>query len=449
MKLNRRIQLSFILAALACAGAHGRPPTKQKAAPLPQLAKHLIEMLAQGKYDELAGHFDQTVKAALPEDKLAAVWAQLTSSVGEFVGVEGLRESSEGGYTVVVLNCKFSKASLDAKFSFDKRRRVAGLLFLPPQPTSEYTPPAYVKRDAFREREVQVGGGEWVLPGALAIPQGPGPFPAVVLVHGSGPHDRDETIGPNKPFRDLAWGLASRNVAVLRYEKRTRTYSTKIARAMGNFTVMEETVDDALAAVAHLRKRARIDSKRIFVLGHSLGGTLIPRIGRRDSNIAGFIVMAGLTRPLEDAIVQQTIYISSLDGLISEDETARIEQLRRQADRVKDPKLSADTPPEDLPFNVAPAYWLDLRGYEPHELAKELRQPMLILQGGRDYQVTSVDFGHWKQSLDGRPNVVLRNYPKLNHLFIEGAGRSTPAEYNIAGHVAAEVIADIAEWIDK
>ncbi len=449
MKLNRRISIALVVAALGCAAAHAQPPTQQDAPPLPELAKQLMQLLSQGKYDELAAHFDETVRAALPESKLTAVWAQLTSSVGEFVGVEGVREFSEGGYAVVVLNCTFSKSSLDTKFSFDKQRRVAGLFFLPPQPKSEYKPPAYVKRDAFSELEVQVGEGEWVLPGTLTVPRGAGPFPAVVLVHGSGPNDRDETIGPNKPFRDLAWGLASRNIAVLRYEKRTQAYSTKIARAQGNLTVKEETVDDALAAVKLLRQTARIDTQRIFVLGHSLGGMLIPRIGKRDSNIAGFVILAGLTRALEDTIVEQTTYIFSLDGFISEEEITQIEEFKRKADRVKDPKLSVDTPSADLPLDVAPAYWLDLRGYKPHEMAKELRQRMLILQGGRDYQVTMADFENWKKSLDGRPNVVLKSYPKLNHLFIEGTGPSRPSEYKIPGHVAAEVITDIAEWIGK
>ncbi len=447
MKAGTAIARIALTVLFVCIAASGQVPAEPPGHA--ELAKQLFELFSQGKYDELAGHFDETVKAALPESKLAAVWAQLTSSVGEFEGVEGVREMEQGGYAVVVLNCKFSETSLDAKFSFDKERRVAGLFFLPPQTTSEYKPPAYVKSESFSEEEVRIGEGEWVLPGTLSVPKGAGPFPAVVLVHGSGPNDRDETIGPNKPFRDLAWGLASRNVAVLRYDKRTQTYSTKMARANVNLTVKEETIDDALAAVKLLRETARIDGQRIFVLGHSLGGMLVPRIGKRDSGIAGFVIMAGLTRALEDTIVQQTTYISSLDGFISEEEITQIEEFKRRADRVKDPKLSVDTPSADLPLDVAPAYWLDLRGYKPHEMAKELRQRMLILQGGRDYQVTMVDFENWKKSLDGRPNVVLKSYPKLNHLFIEGDGPSTPSEYKIAGHVAAEVIADIAEWIGK
>jgi hypothetical protein len=101
-----------------------------------------------------------------------------------------------------------------------------------------YQSPTYAVPAAFREQELIIGqGGEWPLPATLTMPAaGKGPFPAVVLVHGSGPNDRDETLGPNKPFRDLAWGLATQGIAVLRYEKRTREHAAKIA-ALPAFTV--------------------------------------------------------------------------------------------------------------------------------------------------------------------------------------------------------------------
>ena len=137
---------------------------------------------------------------------------------------------------------------------------------------AEYRPPDYVARASFSEQQVTVGAdSEWALPATLTLPAGKGPFPAVVLVHGSGPNDRDETQGPNKPFQDLAWGLGSQGIAVLRYDKRTLVYRGKLG-ALPNITVKEETVDDALAAVALLRQTPGIDPKRIFVLGHSLGG---------------------------------------------------------------------------------------------------------------------------------------------------------------------------------
>ncbi len=118
--------------------------------------------------------------------------------------------------------------------------RLSGLSMRPPAPEVPYAPPDYAVAGAYTEREVTVGSGEWALPGTLTMPAGPGRFPAVVLVHGSGPNDRDETFGPNKTFKDLALGLASRGVAVLRYDKRTKVYGAKIA-PLKQFTVKEET----------------------------------------------------------------------------------------------------------------------------------------------------------------------------------------------------------------
>ena len=149
------------------------------------------------------------------------------------------------------------------------------------------------------------------MPGTLSMPVGRGAA-AIVLVHGSGPNNRDETLGPNKPFRDLAWGLAQRGIAVLRYEKRTRQHGAKLAAANRNFTVREETTEDAVLAVKLLRSRKEFDPKRIFVLGHSLGGTLAPRIAVEDGALAGIIILAGATRPLQDVAREQLVYLSSI-----------------------------------------------------------------------------------------------------------------------------------------
>jgi fermentation-respiration switch protein FrsA (DUF1100 family) len=209
---------------------------------------------------------------------------------------------------------------------------------------------------------------------------------------------------------------------------------------------MEETVEDALAAVSLLRHTEGIDARRIFVLGHSLEGMLIPRIGMLDLDIAGFVVLAGNTRPLEDLILDQTSYLLALDNTASESQKKeKMEQVKAQVDRVKDPKLSVSST-EPL-FFAPPKYWLDLRGYRPAETARRLKQPMLILRGERDYQVTAEDFEGWKQALSGRKNVTFKTYPKLSHLFTEGEGKGTPRDYETPGHVAEEVIADITGWI--
>jgi len=284
------------------------------------------------------------------------------------------------------------------------------------------------------------------LPGTLSIPNGQGPFPALLLVHGSGPNDRDETVGANKPFRDLAWGLASKGVAVLRYDKRTKAYPEELAALSSTLTVNEEVVDDAVAAAALLRTQGSVDPKREFVLGHSLGGTLIPRIALADPQAAGFVILAGATRPLEDLMLIQSEYLARLDGTLSAYEVAALDELKRQVDQVKDPGLSTAAHPQGL-LGAPVSYWLDLRAYNPAEVAVTVDQPMLILQGGRDYQVGVEDLNGWKLTLSSRTDVQFKLYAGLNHLFMPGDGKSTPAEYQTPGHVAEEVVNDIADWV--
>ena len=409
-------------------------------------ARAFIELLVNKKFATAAEQFDNTMKTAMPEAKLQETWNAVLGQTGPFKQAGSARAEKRGEFTVVVVTCDFQNAAIDVSVVFDQQRRVAGLFFSPAK-KGDYAPPAYAKADAFREKEATVGAGEWALPATLTVPVGAGPFPAVVLVHGSGPHDRDETIGPNKPFKDLAWGLASRGVAVLRYEKRTKQHGAKII-SIPNLTSKEEVLDDALAAVELLRKTESIDAKRIFVLGHSLGGMFVPRIGRLDPNIAGLIALAGATRALEDVIPEQLTYLFSLDGTVSPEEQKQIDQAKEQAAKVK--ALKAEDASSTTPiFGVPVSYWLDLRGYDPAESAKSLKQPMLILQGERDYQVTMEDFKRWNAALAGKSTVTLKSYPGLNHLFIAGTSRSTPLEYEQLGHVDEHVIDDIATWIKK
>lgn len=452
-----------LLAACGNAGGTVEPtqplPTDVSSAETPTqdfetLARAFVDLLAAGDFDKAAENFDDKMAQVLPPEQLQEVWASLVDQVGPFQQQLGIRTEEQEGYRVVYVTTQFAQATLDTQIAIDPSGQIAGLFFIPTQTEAavetpeRYVAPDYVELNSFEEREIIVGTGDWLLPATFTQPLGDGPFPAVLLVHGSGPHDRDETIGLNKPFRDLAWGLASQGIAVLRYEKRTKEYAEQVLNRPQEFTLDDETVEDALAAVSLLSKMKDVDPDRIFVLGHSLGGTALPRIGAAATDLAGLIVMAGATRPLEDLYQEQVLYVFMLDGEMSEEEQTTLDEIEQQVARVKDPALSAATPASDLPLNIPAGYWLDLRGYDPAALAATLTQPMLILQGERDYQVRIEDFESWETALATRDNVTFQLYPSLNHLFFEGEGMGNPTEdYATAGHVAAFVINDIVAWL--
>lgn len=419
------------------------------------LATAFVEQLAQGEYTAATTRFDASMQNVLPAAKLEETWEQVLGQVGAYQHQLGTHTDELQGYRRVFVTTQFEKAVLDVLVVFDAQGQIAGLFFQPvqaPDATPQaYNPPEYVHNGSFHEIEVTVGKGEWALPGTLTLPEGDAPFPAVVLVHGSGPNDRDETIGPNKPFRDLAWGLASQGIAVLRYDKRTKVHGTKFTPELGaKLTVKEETIDDALLAAQLLRETESIDPQHVFVAGHSLGAYLAPRIGLADPDLAGLIILAGPTRPMEDLILDQITYLNHLDGTLTDQEKSDLEALQGQVDRVKDANLSAEVASTDLPLGIPPAYWLDLRDYQPVEVAKTLAMPLLVVQGGRDYQVSAEkDFSGWETALAGKANATLMLYPELNHLLIAGKGPSTPEEYGVEGHVSGEVIQDIAGWVEQ
>ena len=241
------------------------------------MAKEFVTALEHGHYDESVKHFDETMTKLAPPEKMKEVWETVVKQVGSFKEQESVWTESIPKYDIVYVTCAFEKATLDIKVVFDKNKKIAGQFFVPPRSTAEYSPPEYVEKKRFTEQEIQFGVEGWLLPGTLSLPRGTGPFPALVLVHGSGPNDRDESLGPNKSFRDLAWGLASRDIAVLRYDKRTKVHGKKmVADTNANLTVYEETIEDALAATDLLRKTDGIDAKKHLYSGTQSGGDVDP-----------------------------------------------------------------------------------------------------------------------------------------------------------------------------
>ena len=272
--------------ALAQAPAASQAPVDQTEDSA-SAAQRIIHQLAAGEFSKVEALYDDRMSSALPPGKLAESWPNLIQQEGAFESIVDTQTIRVQGLEVVKLACKFANATLDATVAFDPDGKIAGLGFRPHQETeAPWNPPAYAKPATFTEEPLSLVNGQFELPGTLAMPKGDGPFPAVVLVQGSGPHDQDETIGPNKGFKDLALGLASRGIAVYRYTKRTEKYADKSTDDPLKLTVDDEVISDARAAVALVAKQERINPKQVFLLGHSLGAYLAPRIAAGESLLA-------------------------------------------------------------------------------------------------------------------------------------------------------------------
>ena len=405
-------------------------------------AAAIWQLLASEHFKEFVATGDETMKSAFNAQQAEQLWSMLRFQLGKYERVESATVTRVGQYDSVRFIFRFERGTATMRLVLNQQGQLSGLWSDGVAPNVPYQPPDYVDKNAFHEEKVTVTCGTYELPGTLSLPNEAGAHPAVVLVHGSGPNDEDETVGANKPFRDLAWGLASRGIAVLRYEKRTHKYGEDVKPS--DITLDWETIDDALAAVKSLRQRPDIDPARVFVLGHSLGGMAAPFIAARDEKLAGIILLAANARSPLDLVEDQTEYLAKLDGGISDEERQALNELKQAIAAIRSGQLDHS----DKPLLGAPAsYWASLDKLDPVAEAARLKLPFLIIHGGRDYQVTAADATIWKKRLGERKNVTIKLYDSLNHLMIAGKGPSSPNEYQQAGHVDETLVRDVAAWI--
>ena len=406
------------------------------------VATAVVELAREGRFTDIEELFTPRLRAAAPPPTLRAGWEGQLSRLGSITAVgDPVSEPAEDGRVRVRVPVTFDRGGLTVVLSVDDTGTLHDLVLAPPAAT--WTPPPYAVPRKFTEQEITVGSGPLAVPGTLTLPRGRGPHPGLVLLT-PGPADRDLSVGPNKPLKDLAWGLASRGVAVVRFDKVNHVH--RQAGAEPGFTMAEEYVPHAVAAVRLLQQQPDVDPARVFLLGHSGGGKAAPRIAAAEASIAGLVVLAGDTVPLPRAIVRVGDYLAERDPATAT--AAAVESLHRQAALAEDPALSATTPAADLLFGWPASYWLDLRAYDPVATAAGLDKPMLILQGGRDYQVTVADdLARWRAGLAHRPDVTIRVHDADDHMFFAGTGPSTPADYEEPRHVDPAVVAEIAGWL--
>lgn len=408
------------------------------------LSLSLIGKLQRAQYDSCQTMFDTIVSNKINAGMMQQIWESMPRYMGEYQSYGEIRTERRDSTESVFVRCNFAKTKMDLQLTYNRQQKIIGIFFLPPKNTSTYNYPEYSRSNKFYESKITLQSGNYALPAVLCIPNNVKNPPVAVLLAGSGPNDKDESIGPNKPLKDIAVGLASNGIASIRYDKRTLTYGKELA-AQPDLGIKEEVIDDAVSAVNMIRKNPLTKGSKIYIVGHSLGAMCAPLVASK-AKADGIIMLAGNARPLEDLIAEQYRYLYGAAREKGEDDP-EVKKIADKAAVVKDAKALKTAKPEELPLNLPAPYWQSLNAYRQVELAKKLKQPILILQGERDYQVTMTDFELWKKALADKPKNTFISYPALNHLFLKGEGKSMPSEYETQGNVEEKVITDMSDWI--
>ena len=302
----------------------------------------------------------------------------------------------------------------------------------------------------YSEKIIVGAGTEYPLNGMMTLPSDlSNPVPAVVMVHGSGASNMDEKVLKLTPFKDLAEGLARHGIASLRYDKRLFVHARRMIRNK-HLTVKEETIEDALLAVQMLKRDPRIDHDRIYILGHSMGAMLAPRIDAQGADVKGLIMMAGTPYRLEEIVLRQlrqasrgSSIMKKIIGLEYRFYRKKFRGLYQMSDEEAKRKKFAG--------NLSLYYFKEMGQKTAADYLLTSKKPVLILQGGKDFQVLAKrDYRMFKKLLAGRENTKYKLYPELNHVFVKGIYNDilkASKEYSVEQHIGEDVIGDIAAFI--
>lgn len=411
-------------------------------------ARFLITLMQQSNFEEVYQNCDSTMKRVIRDaEGLKEIWDNLLFFYGDFKEMGTTVTDSIDGYSVTQTVVSFEKAKMGLRLTFDTNLLLSGLYVT--DAGQKHEAAAYIKPETFFEVKVSFGVKAYPLEGVLSVPVASGKHPCVVIVGGSGPVDGDLSLGPNKIYKDLAWGLASQGICVFRYPKRTYIHSEKMKAEQASrksYNVQSEYLEDIQELLNVLKSKTYVDAKRIFILGHSEGGMLAPLILQQNTMLAGAIMMAAPVRSLQQLMLYQYDYLMP-DSTLNTESQLKKEHLKRQVNLAMQPALSKHTPDDSLPDGFPASYWNYLEHYNQASVAQKVKKPVFIVQGNRDYQVPLSDFLLWQDVLRGKSNFSFTSFEKLNHLFLEGSGLSTPGEYARKQNVPEYCINELAKWL--
>lgn len=398
------------------------------------------EEMANGNYDNIRTSFSEATKRQVSQKKLYDGWKDVVKDFGSYQSVYSSSCKVSDDYANIIVILKYEKNALELSLRYNKKNYIDGIWIKP-----AVISPEGVSNADFEEKPMKIGKDPFILDGMLTTPKNNAKSVVVIMVQGSRQSDMNEAIGENKPFEDIAHGLAKQGITTIRYHKRYFQHSN-LAKA--DITVKDEILDDVAYAIQYAKQDKNLKNSKIIVLGHSLGGMLTPKIATDNKEVAGIISLAGSPRNLEDIIFDQNKEaIKAMQDKSDAEKEQLLKQVEVEIEKIRNLKQT-DTPSTIM--GVHSNYWNSLHGIQSKELAKNLSLPMLFLQGSADFQVLAdVDYKEWQEVLKGKTNAEFHSYENLNHLFMKTKGKKDISDYDGKGTVEAKVIDDIANWIEK
>lgn len=373
--------------------------------------------------------FDKALSEAVSTSSLQEVTKQIENQFGIYKSI--LETNYQNN--VYYYYSEFENQKLDITLTFNDSNKIIGFFFVPHK---EF------KKENSLGKDLNIKSSDIELKGTLLNSENGNLNKLVILAHGSGPNDRDETIFENKPFKDIAENLYSKGISSYRFDKRTLSNPESFN---DKSTIDDEVTNDIINIVAYFKNDSKFSNYEITVLGHSLGAYLLPRIANKSNQISKIILLAGNSRPLDHLIIEQYEYLYKLTP--SQELKDASQKVKEQIAVLNSKSFNINTPKEKLPFNLSANYWQSVLNYKTLNEIQKVKIPILILQGERDYQVTMKDFELWKTKLKNNKKVIFISYPKLNHIFMSGEKPSDPKEYAVKGVVDEKVIEDIKNFI--
>lgn len=408
------------------------------------LSEELTTQVLDGDCSGVNSYFEDNIKATYTAKFLEDAFTKAVAPLGNFISIESSQTQETDDTIFVTVVLRYEKNGLQLLYGYNQNIQLTSFQYTYVKLDEDNS---NVESDLFKEVEIKVGTGDYLMDGIMTLPNGVEKPPVVILIQGSGQSDMDETVGAcsNKPFRDIAHGLAEKGIASIRYNKRYYQYKDNISEAI---TINNEYLEDVGAAIELAMKSDVLDTTKIYVVGHSEGGMLCPKIATDHPELAGIIVLAGSPRHLEDIIYDQNVFFLEKNETLSDSEIEQyLETVKANVEQVKN--LSDENLASPL-LGATGYYWKSLNSIDTPDLVKKLTLPMLFLQGSEDFQVyVDVDFAEWKALLDGHDNAEFIEYEGLNHLFMPTTGVVDVSDYDFKNNVDPQVICDMADWILK